>query len=138
MVPTAYVERRNPTPRTTNWPAHATSTRQETPDQGDPFNARNIVHEGDFYMVGKPWADPGTHHNVYTNIPGIQAIAQKFWGALFTKVDHVRGIRTPRGRSHTVGGVSGDMNVQAPAPLSYGDFATFDGTTRDIIRGATI
>lgn len=138
MIPTAYVERRKPTARITNYPAHGVTTAQPIPDQGDPFNPRNIVHEGDFYHVGKIRDDPGTHHNVYTNIPGIQAIAQKFWGQMFSKVDHVRGIRTPRGRAHTVSGISGDFNVQSPEAVSYGEFATIDGTPRQRIRSATL
>lgn len=110
-------------------PVHVTATRHDILDAGDPFNTRHIIHDGDFYMEGKPFIDPGVHVNFYSNEASTNSIAQKFFGGV-AKLRYlrqpsriVRGRQTPRGA---------DVIITPPAPATYGDFASYTAGT---IRG---
>lgn len=113
-------------------PVHRFKTHADMPDQGDPFNTRNIVYPGDFYRDGKPWVDPGHHVNIYENVAGIHAVAETFFGfvsklAYIRQASHiVRGRQTPLGP---------DVNLEAPAVAAYGDFATYTASQRIPLRG---
>ena len=134
-MPAAYaiVPPHKPRPRTTLSPGHVTRTRQDVLDAGDPFNPRNIVHSSDFYMEGKPWHDPGVHVNFYDNSPSTNAIMNRFFGT----VSKLRYLRQPsrivRGRQRALGG---DVIIEAPTPVTYGDFATYtSGVIHTASRG---
>lgn len=133
-MPAAYavVPRRPPLPGKSGLvaPAHVTGTRVPLIDAGDPFNARNIVHDGDFYQEGKPWIDPGKHVNFYDNSRSTNSIREQFFGT-------VGKLRFLRQRNRLVRGRQAAMNsnviIQAPPATSYGDFATY--TSGVIHRG---
>lgn len=130
----AWVPRRPPVTRRVaiNQPAHAMMTRMPERVDGDPFNTRNVVQSGDFYADGKPWAHPGKHVNLYTNIAGIHAVMEP----LFGYISKLRYIRQPnrlvRGRQRALGQ---DVNVDKPPTVAAGDFATYTANQR--IRTAT-
>lgn len=124
-MPAAYAvhPRRPPMPRAATFPAgHFTATRHDILDAGDPFNPRNLVYPSDFYMQGKPWHDPGIHVNFYENARSTNSIMNRFFGT----VSKLRYLRQPsrivRGRQRALGG---DVIVEAPPAVTYGDFATY-------------
>lgn len=125
-MPAAYavVPRRPPMPGKggTLLAGHTTRTRQDILDAGDPFNARNIVHSGDFYMEGKPWHDPGVHVNFYDNSRSTNAIMSRFFGTVSKLRFRRQPSRIVRGRQTPV---AGNVIVTAPTPVSVGDFATY-------------
>jgi hypothetical protein len=133
-MPAAYadVPRRPPLPGKSGiaQAGHTTGTRVPLIDAGDPFNPRNIVHDGDFYQVGKPFMDPGKHVNFYDNTREINSIREQFFGT-------VGKLRILRQKNRLVRGRQAALNsnviIQAPPATSYGDFATY--TSGVIHRG---
>lgn len=96
---------------------------------GDPFNARNIVHDSDFHTMGKPWGYSFKHVNIFTNIRGINSIRERFFGRLTSKIRYNMPLRTVQGVQSTF---KTNVNLERPASMPYGDFATYlaDGSQR--------
>lgn len=128
---TAQVVPRRPT-RRTGWlsPQHRAETATRTPKQGDPF-PYHVVRYGTFANEGK--VSYGHHLNYFTAIPQQQSIANKFFGYV-RKVYRPKQTSIPRGRQRALGG---DVNIETPEPMTFGDFATFSGLNRERIRTAT-
>lgn len=127
----AHVDRPEPVRRTgTVTTEHFMRVADPLPDQGDPF-AQPVVRYGDFYQVGKIHADPGVNVNMFTNIPQLQSIAQKFFGSVVSRLSYHKGIATPFGQLQALGG---DFNVNTPESISYGEMATFAGHNAEKIR----
>lgn len=136
-MPAGYadIRRRPPGPgKSGTWaPGHAMDTRAEQTMQGDPFNPRNVVQYSDFFSEGKPWDHPGHHVNLYAATRAINAVMERKFGFIATKLRYIRQPnRIIRGRQRALGQ---DVNVDAPQPATYGDFATYTTGTR--IRTAT-
>jgi hypothetical protein len=125
----AVIARRPPGPGKTGTlaPEHQFKTRHDVLDAGDPINPRNKVYYDDFASEGKPWAETGVHLNLYSNALSTNAIMQRFFGPV-SKLRILRqGSRIVRGRLRALGG---DVNIEVPAPTSYGDFATYAANQR--------
>lgn len=111
-------------------PQHETRTATPPIVEGDPFY-RHVIRDSDFYMIGKIRHLPGTHHNIYTAIPYLQSIQERFMGLVRRRrTPHL--ITTPRGEQH--GKFAGDVNVEVPEASTYGSFATYSGEYRERIR----
>lgn len=116
-----------------NQPPHINVVAHPSVPMGDPFNARNVVHESDVWTAGKIRSDPGTHLNLYTPIRAVQAIAEKVWGFVApTKLMYVGSITYPRGTLRPVGAV---VNIDAPDSVSHGELATITGHEGTTIKG---
>lgn len=125
----AFIPPRSPGPGKTgvSSPAHAMDTRHPIMEAGDPYNLRNIVHESDFASEGKPWASPGVHVNLYSNVRSTQAIMSRFFGGV-SKLRFLRQPnRIPRGRQTVFGE---DVNLERAPAVAYGDFATYTAQQR--------
>lgn len=96
---------------------------------GDPFNARNIVHDSDFHTIGKPWGYSWKHVNIFTNIRGINSIQEKYFGRIVSKIRYSQPPRTVQGVQQSF---KQNVNLERPASMPFGDFATYlaDGSER--------
>lgn len=101
---------------------HTSQTHVNLIPQGDPF-PRHRIYDSDFYMEGKPWVDPGHHVNFTTNIPGQQAIMERWFGFIGSKLRFRPGISQVKGRQNVALGNA--VNIDRPAPITHGELATF-------------
>lgn len=115
-------------------PEHYEESSQPLIPYGDPFNARNIVHDSDFHSVGKPWGYSWKQVNLFTNIRGINSIQEKFFGRVMSKIRYRHPVRYRAGEQ---GSFKTNVNLERPPSVPFGDFATYVADGSERIGGRT-
>lgn len=111
---------------------HTSVTRDPIPDQGDLIGIRHKVHPSDFHQQGKVYADPGVHRNFFTNVDGINAIAERRFGTVVRKVIHLSQIGIKR--TIPTRRQANPANVETPPATTFGDMSTLSGYSGAEVR----